>query len=336
MSDLITTRELSGVPPTDASVVELKQGIQSWLEPAIKHYKDLAIPMPEPVQKCTDDIKKTYEEYFSKFGITDIQWPQIVYTDKELDIGERESAWGIALPGLVAVSEQGGKHSFVGSLLKAKATVSLKTQENMTFIGSSLSLAHELFHATAPSIVNETIQRAGGLDKVFGKKDQRVITIDRQGLQFQKSKYHKKGYAVEEGLAMLAEHRMKTVIEKHFPSEWTTLSKAAEHAFAEIPDSGFPPESFTVINEVPFAYPASINLVKELLNTVPDFEKLSTRARILHETLPLARAIENVYGPKSYSKIMLATEFTADKILKDIKNVRPVIRFGQAPAPVQQ
>ncbi len=330
MGDLITTGELRGLPSSDAIVMEQKRLVQSGIEPIVNHYKELAKPIPEPVQQCTDDIKQAYEAYFSNFGVNNIQWPEIAYTDSE--IAHLGDEMGLSLPGLVVVSEQVGKNSFVGKLSR-DASIPKDTRNNITYIGSCLTMAHELFHATAPSIVKETIQKAGDLGKRFGQKDTRVIGLDRQGLQFQEGKRHKKGYAVEEGLAMLAEHRMKTVIEKHFPKEWTIISKASDAVKDIVAESGSPPESFNVANEISFSYPESVNLVKELLTTVPDFEKLSVRARILHETLPLARAIENVYGEKSYSKIMLATEDNADKILKDMQKVHPTSQVAQAPQP---
>lgn len=324
MNDVITRAEMAGSPFTDESVIKQKTDFNAEWDPIRQSLRELGKPMPEALQRCVTEIKSEMEKYFQRFGVENIQWPEIVYTDKKLDFVE-PGLDGIALPGIVVITDV-GEHEFIQRLKNSKSQtehpLTPQEEENYKNIGLSYSLAHELFHSTSPTIIVESIAKANKIAKFFGKKDKIAFNIDRTGLRYPKNKKHDDGDSIEEGLAMLAQFGMDYVIEKHFPSEMKFFKEARIEALRAMDDNRIPIESVGPTFDPPITYPDNTNLTKELMENVPDFENLAVRARVKHETLTLAKAIEKIYGVGSYRQIMLSTEMTAHKTLNSLLNRR--------------
>ena len=78
--------------------------------------------------------------------------------------------------------------------------------------------------------------------------------------------------------------------------------------------------------EVPFCF--SVGRFEYLCKSIPDFQSVALRAHSDDKTLALAHEVEKVFGPGAYREVMLATEYSALKVIEDLEERKSAMEAG--------
>lgn len=196
------------------------------------------------------------------------------------------------------------------------------------------ALAHEIYHflpsakfrlaypsekEVSPALL--AVKERKGL--IYGTKANQVLpTKHSEGVRSYPD------YALEEGLAQSMQVKMRPVLESIFPE----IAQEKQNLVNELVRQGHIPEdvppelvrisagdSTDSTLSVSLISPHGYYLVKFLEAEIANFDTLVERARIHHETLGLARAIEAKFGTGSYKKIVTASLSEAKELLEELR-----------------
>lgn len=258
-----------------------KEGEELVGEIISKHEKeelDNERPLPEALARFSEKAKNWLSAYYHSLGLEGRDFSKRIAV-----VAPREE------DGLLI-----GGRRHLGRVEVADSPI---IDEDLKIYTQARTLVHELYHDSS----NYMISRDGG--------------IERQGLTYRAQKHA----AVEEGLAAIAECRAKVLLFAEFPAGASKEGYLIDACLKEMPQ--LDPQmarAFGCIarydNEkivLGGSYLPAVDFVLYLSAEVPNFWQLAERARVLGETLPLARAIEGKFGSGSYKDVMTTTNENA-------------------------
>lgn len=269
-----------------------KEAIDEHIEIQVAELQEKAVPLSKETEAFIGDTKEHLKEYYAQFGIDNFHFPEQSNILIVSDINGYHG--GISELGWVAVSERSTRGQ-------------IDSQELNDFL-NAVKIGHELYHSTAQY-------------KLYVDENE-TISDDKVGVAYSTEDSSLK--AIEEGLAKNQEKFLRELAAKRFPEGkkiFDEIVKSAQEADAEINADNILITSYTNGNATfkrSRDYEESANAVNELEKRIPNFIRLAERARIKHETLALAREVENTLGTGSYREIFTKPHDKANEILENV------------------
>lgn len=185
----------------------------------------------------------------------------------------------------------------------------------------ALALTHEIYHSLATFKI------------IIENEDE--IMLERGGMCYRKmlTTSNNQPPALEEGLAMLMEIRVKDLLSQRFPEEAHAYKALLEREVelrkqrsmdtrnVVITHASRNPQETISDNYFPNSFELVQYLIRIFKQKGENFLQLVEKARVQGRSLNLARETEKNFGKGSYAKIALATEQNAKGVLQWLKHV---------------
>ena len=294
----------------DRKIFELSTRIEYVSAQMIKKLENTerctkAIDKYPELEDYTQEIGNFYRSYYAKFGIEDVWIPSFS------SVFVRNYDKGLAgfggIPGVTIVDE--------ALWLANPQSIS----REWAMLNTSTVIAHEYYHKTAPA---NLVGKFEGNNLLFARSERKGLTFSHKN-----PKIGSYPSAVEEGLAALLTEEISEALEPIYFSEQVKQEREYLAQYyrnhPETKDSfvlGIP-GNFAYIKEKSYNSPLKlvVFLEAQFEDHGFDFRRLVERARLLGETVSLAKATESIFGKGSYRRIFACHVQNTDILLNGLR-----------------